>query len=147
VFFDTAYIIKFYRNEIGSPEIRMLVRAEGVVYASFWAFNEFHAVLHRHVRESILKRNAARVLSKEFQDHIDEGMWKLLPVNETLLKHTSASLLSAPTGLFLRAGDALHLQTAKDAGEKEIWTNDRHMLAAAPHFGLRGRSATLGIIP
>jgi hypothetical protein len=32
------------------------------------------------------------------------------------------------------------LTTARDAGELEIWTNDRHMLAAAPHFGLKGRS-------
>ena len=42
--------------------------------------------------------------------------------------------------IFLRAGDAVHLMTAVDAGFKEVWTNDRHMLAAASSFGLRGRS-------
>jgi hypothetical protein len=36
--------------------------------------------------------------------------------------------------------DALHLVTAADSGFVEVWTNDRHMLAAAPHFGLVGRS-------
>ncbi len=25
-------------------------------------------------------------------------------------------------------------------GEREVWTNDRHMLAAAAYFGLSGRS-------
>jgi hypothetical protein len=27
-----------------------------------------------------------------------------------------------------------------ELGEGEIWTSDRRMLAAAPHFGLVGRS-------
>jgi len=82
----------------------------------------------------------ARTLAREFAEQTEEGIWKLLPVTETALRNTAASLLSAPGTLFLRAGDALHLQTAHDAGESEIWTNDRHMLAAAPHFGLKGRS-------
>jgi predicted nucleic acid-binding protein len=43
--------------------------------------------------------------------------------------------------LFLRAGDAVHLATAAEAGFGEVWTNDRHMLAAARAFGLRGRVA------
>jgi hypothetical protein len=32
--------------------------------------------------------------------------------------------------------------SARDAGFSEIWSNDRHLLAAARHFGLRGRSVT-----
>jgi hypothetical protein len=38
------------------------------------------------------------------------------------------------------AGDAIHVTTAQDLSEREIWTNDRHMLGAATHFGLVGRS-------
>jgi hypothetical protein len=34
----------------------------------------------------------------------------------------------------------VHLATAHEAGERDVWTNDRHMLASAPYFGLRGRS-------
>lgn len=45
-----------------------------------------------------------------------------------------------PPGQFLRAGDAVHLLTAQSLGEPEIWTADKHMLSAAPHFGLTGRS-------
>ena len=36
--------------------------------------------------------------------------------------------------------DAVHLATAREVGEREVWTNDRHMLAAASFFGLTGRS-------
>lgn len=49
-------------------------------------------------------------------------------------------MISAPRETFLRTADAVHLATARELGEREVWTNDRHMLAAAPYFGLTGRS-------
>jgi predicted nucleic acid-binding protein len=45
-----------------------------------------------------------------------------------------------PASIHLRAGDAIHLAAAQDAGLSEIWSNDRHLLKAAPSFGLQGRS-------
>jgi hypothetical protein len=78
-------------------------------------------------------------ISGQFAKHIDEGVWRLAPVSTDLLKRTKSILLSAP-GIFLRAGDAIHLLTAQQMEETEVWTGDRHMLAAAPHFGLTGRS-------
>jgi predicted nucleic acid-binding protein len=50
-------------------------------------------------------------------------------------------MISAPSNLFLRTADAVHLATAQEIGEREVWTNDRHMLAASSWFGLTGRSA------
>ena len=49
-------------------------------------------------------------------------------------------MISAPLQIFLRTADAVHLATAQELGERDVWTNDRHMLAAAPYFGLTGRS-------
>jgi predicted nucleic acid-binding protein len=49
-------------------------------------------------------------------------------------------MISAPRDLFIRTADAVHLATAHEAGERDVWTNDRHMLAAAPYFGLTGQS-------
>jgi predicted nucleic acid-binding protein len=48
-----------------------------------------------------------------------------------MLRHVALLVNAAPRNLYLRAGDALHLITAQGLGEPEIWTNDRHLLAAA----------------
>ena len=42
-----------------------------------------------------------------------------------------------PSTTFLRAADALHLTCAAEEGFTTIHTRDRHMIAAAPAFGLQ----------
>ena len=75
-----------------------------------------------------------------FRTHVENGVWTLVPASERLLWEVHTALRSLPVGLFLRAGDAIHLASARTAGFAEVWTNDHHMLEAAPHFGLRGKS-------
>jgi hypothetical protein len=101
---------------------------------------EFHGVIHRRLREGLSSLGDARDLSSRFSQHVEDGLWKLIPVNEALLRRTSALIVSAPPNLFIRTADAVHLVTAFEAGEREVWTNDRHMLEAAAYFGLIGRS-------
>ena len=120
--------------------MRDLVRNADAIHSSLWALAEFHAVLHRRIREGSCSRADARDLASRFSTHIVDGLWNLIPVTEGVLRRTSALILSAPQDLFVRTADAVHLGTAQEAGEREVWTNDRHMLAAAPYFGLLGRS-------
>ena len=140
MYFDTSYIAKFYFNEPESPRVRDLARTADALYSSLWAFAEFHAVLHRYLREGALSPTDARDLASRFSGHIADGLWNLIPVHEALLRRTSALMVSAPNDLFIRTADAVHLTTAQEIGEREVWTNDRHMLTAAPYFGLAGRS-------
>lgn len=140
MYFDTSYIAKFYLNEPESSAIRELVRKADAIYSSFWAFVEFHAVLHRQVHEGSCSHAVARSLASRFSAHVEDGLWNLIPVTESALRRTSALVIAAPPSLFLRTADAVHLAAAQEAGEREVWTNDRHMLAAAEYFGLSGRS-------
>ena len=49
---------------------------------------------------------------------------------------------SLPSQIFFRSSDAVQLISAQDAGETEVCTSDRRMLAAALHFGLVRRRAS-----
>jgi predicted nucleic acid-binding protein len=140
VYFDTSYIAKFYFNEPESPRIRELVRKADTIHSSLWALAEFHAVLHRRMREGAASPSDTRELAERFSEHIEGGLWNLIPVNEALLRRTSVLMLSAPREIFIRTADAVHLSTAHEIGERAVWTNDRHMLAATAYFGLTGES-------
>jgi predicted nucleic acid-binding protein len=140
VYFDTSYIAKVYLPEPESHRVHDLIRGGNTIHSSAWAVAELHAVLHRSVRERNASPRHVHDLASRFLHDIETGVWSLIPVGEALLRRTSALILSAPRNLFLRAADAVHLTTAQELGERDVWTNDRHMLAAADYFGLRGRS-------
>ncbi len=77
-----------------------------------------------------------------FQDDVDHGVWDLVPVSEGLLHSVADRVSRLPRAMSIRSGDALHLVSALTAGFTEIWSNDRHLLAGAPHFGLVGRTVS-----
>ena len=140
MYLDTPYVARFYFNEPESPQVRDLVRKADAIQSSIWAFAQFHAVVHRRLREGASSPGDVRDLVSRFAGHVEDGLWNLIPVTEALLRRTSALMISAPRDLFIRTADAVHLATAHEIGEREVWTNDRHMLTAASYFGLTGRS-------
>ena len=64
-----------------------------------------------------------------------------MPVTESLLRKTAMLMRSPPPTFPCEPATPFHTATALETGETEIWTNDRHLLAAVAHFGLAGRSA------
>lgn len=79
-----------------------------------------------------------------FLKDIHDEVWNLLPVSDWVLRHVEILTRTLPATAPLRAGDAIHIVSAANAGFHEIWTNDRHLLAAAAHFGLKGRQIAAG---
>lgn len=140
MYLDSAYLAKYYVNERDSVAVRHAIRSASSRVSSIWAIAEVTCVFHRHVREGSISATHAHTLLHRFLGHIEDGTWKVAPVTDTLLRRVSFLVARLPAGVFLRAGDAVHLTTAADEGEAEIWTNDRHLLAAAPYFGLNGRT-------
>ncbi len=140
MYVDSAYVAKYYVNETDAAAVRKLIQNASYVCTSAWAVAEVTCVFHRHVREGFLSLEQGRELMDLFRSHSDKGLWSLIPVSDGLLKRTATLVRSLPSVVPLRAGDAIHLATALDAGEQEMWTNDRHLLAAATHVGLVGRT-------
>jgi predicted nucleic acid-binding protein len=140
MYLDSAYLVKFYANEPDSAAVRELIRRADSLVSSALALGEVSCALHRHLREGHLTAEQVHELVRAFLEHVDAGIWTLIPVSERLLRRSALLIGAAPPAVYLRAGDAIHLVTAQDAGEREIWTSDRHLLAAAPYFGLLGRS-------
>ena len=140
MYLDSAYVAKYYVNEPDAEAVRKLIRKAAGVCSSAWALAEVTCVFHRHVREGSLTPAQGRELIDLFREHAEAGLWNLMPVTNTLLRTTAMLIRGLPGTVPLRAGDALHIATALEAGETAIWTNDRHLLAAATHVGIAGRS-------
>ena len=140
MYVDSSYIAKYYVNEPDAVAVRQLIRNADHVCSSAWVLIEVTCVFHRHVREGSLTAAQGRELADLFRQHAESDVWNLIPVNESLVRTTATLIRGLTATVPLRAGDAIHLATALDAGETELWTSDRHLLAAAAHFGLSGRT-------
>jgi uncharacterized protein len=140
MYLDSAYLAKFYVNEPDATAVRKAIRRATHVCSSSWALAEVACVFHRHVREGSLNAAQGRELLDLFRSHVEGGIWDLAPVRDALLRRTAVMLRNLAASVPLRAGDAIHIATALELGEPEIWTNDRHLLAATRHFGISGRS-------
>lgn len=140
VYCDSAYLAKCYLEDPDSLAVRELVWRADAVYSSALCIAEVSCALHRSVREKRVTRGEASHLRTTFFSDVAIGIVRMIPVTETVLRAVESTVATLPTALFLRAGDAVHLASARHEGFSEIWSNDRHMLKAAPHFSLTGRS-------
>ena len=143
IYLDSAYIAKCYLREPGSDAVLDLVETSPGSASLLLALTEVQSVFHRHLREGKLDQATYFAVSRRFEDDQASGLWHWLPVTERLIRDSVARLQTLPPSIFLRSADCIHLCAAAEAGFKEIYSNDRHLLAAAPHFGLR----SLNVIP
>jgi predicted nucleic acid-binding protein len=98
---------------------------------------EVIAAFHRHFREGRLTQREFRQLAAQVESDLDAGLWTALPVTSAVVEAQARRMAMLPATVFLRAADALHLACTAEAGLSEVYSSDRHLVAAAPHFGLR----------
>ncbi|MDA2923423.1 type II toxin-antitoxin system VapC family toxin [Acidobacteria bacterium AH-259-L09] len=140
IYFDAAYISKCYLHEPGTEKVIALAGKSDGLCSSHYGRLEFFSVLHRHLREGHLsRRQIAKVLNNFQQDERDD-VWYWLPVTSPLVEQICSRVRTLPKTAFLRAGDALDLGTASENGFREVYTNDRHMLACTKYFDLIGKN-------
>ena len=140
IYCDTAYLLKYYVDEPGSKEVRSLIdRQTGVGSLSLGRL-ELAAAFHRKLRESQIEPAMHECLVSQFEVDNMVGLWTWFDATPDLVDKALKNFGTLPAKIFLRASDALHLTCAKEHGFREIHSNDKHLLAAAKHFGLKGRN-------
>jgi predicted nucleic acid-binding protein len=142
VYFDSALIAKFYLNEPGREQVRQIARSAGAVVSSGIAIVEVAAAFHRKLREGAIELRVLKALQGQFAHDLDTGLWKLAGPTEAVLREAQAAFSRLDRSVFVRSLDALHLVTARTENFDRIYSNDRHVLAAARSFGLHGVDPT-----
>lgn len=137
IYCDTSYLVRLYLDEPGAEDVRELCSRHEVA-ASVHAKAEVPAALHRSWREGRTHSEGLPALIAQFQADLGAGGIHWLPLGESLLDEMGARFAKLPRDTFLRAADALHLACAAEHGFIEVYSNDRHFLAAAPLFDLKG---------
>ena len=138
IYLDTCYILKCYLTEPGSAEVRELTQSADGLASCVLARVEFAAAIHRHRREGKLSETDAKQVLADFRADEDAGFWNWLGLTLPLLDDVRAAYETLSPSVFVRTNDAIHLVCARANGFREIHSNDRHILAAAPSFSLNG---------
>ena len=133
-YFDSAYIAKFYLEEPDSDAVCRLAESLGRVHCVAIGRVEVASAFHRKLREGALGDTSFRAVTAQFARDCAHSVWTWIPVTSHLIEVTTRAIEGLPKAIFLRSADALHLACAREHGLRDVYTNDRHMIAAAPHF-------------
>ncbi|MEO5711978.1 MAG: type II toxin-antitoxin system VapC family toxin [Luteolibacter sp.] len=139
LYFDSTYLFRIYSVEPGHEAVKRLLAQTNQPVAIAWHGRaEIASVLLRKRREGADTQEHLSSLAKQFQDDCQQLLIHFLPLTEQVMERLENVLAAAPASTNIRAADALHLACAAEHGFTEVHSNDRHFLAAAPLFGLRG---------
>ena len=141
IYLDAAYMAKFYVEEPDSEKVREFLRDAEQAGSCLHGMVEVVSVFHRKLREGTVPLAEFEALCAQFELDCSLGLWTWLPLSESLATKTRSAISQLSGSVFLRASDAIHLACAASNGIAVVHTNDRHMIAAAPTFGLQ--TATL----
>jgi len=137
-YFDVSYLAKLYWREAGSKEVLDLCRQFNTLACCSYGRIEFASVGCRKVREKVADDTLAREVFQQLCEDTEAGGIRWIEPDSQVMNRALEFFLQAQKKHFLRAADALHLACAAVHGFREIYSNDRHLLAAASLFGLRG---------
>jgi uncharacterized protein len=140
-YIDTSVLAAYYCPEPISALAERTLRGLSSPTISELTFVEFASAISRKVREKSLAREAGARILTQFESHLEEGYYLVLPVRT--LDYRMARLWLAQLHGTLRTLDALHLAVAKAAGASTI-TADRRLAAEAQTIGLPVKLLTHG---
>jgi predicted nucleic acid-binding protein len=137
IYLDAAYMAKFYVDEPDSEKVRDLLVDAEQAGSCLHGMVEVVSVFHRKLREGTVPQADFEALCAQFELDCLSGLWTWLPLSESLAHTTRGAISLLSSATFLRAAAALHLACAASNEISTVHTNDRHMIAAAPAFGVQ----------
>lgn len=137
IYFDTSYIVRLYTEEPGWEEVRDLAAGNHLACCLIGRA-ETVAAFHRKRRENSISDTEYGALIAQFEADCEAGAFRWLSLSPAVIGRLTMTLRRLPKDTVLRAADGLHLACAAENGHRIIYSNDRHLLAAATHFRLNG---------
>ena len=137
-YYDSTYLFKLQCEEAGTVEVRAHASTVRSLSSAVHARAEFVSACHRKIREGSGTHGHLEAMLAQFRQDCLGGAIVLLPLTDLVFARLEGFYLTAPATSRLRASGALHLACAAEHGFTEIYSNDRHLLAAAPLFGMKG---------
>ncbi len=137
-YYDATYLFKLQCVEHGTAEVRAHAATVRILCTAAHGRAEFASAAFRKVREGTATPHEYQLALTQAKTDAASGNLQFCPLTDAILARVESVFATAPTTTYLRAADALHLATAAVNGFVEIFSNDQHLLAAAPLFGLTG---------
>ncbi|HMP73284.1 MAG TPA: type II toxin-antitoxin system VapC family toxin [Kiritimatiellia bacterium] len=137
-YFDTSYLVRLYWSDQGYEAVRNLAERVPDVVCGWHGRVELLAAFHRKFREGVATQDMLSSLIQQFRLDEIEGGFTWLALTDRVMERVENVFSELPRDVYLRSADATHLACAAEYGLTAIYSHDRHLLAAAPCFGLRG---------
>jgi uncharacterized protein len=135
-YWDTSALVKLYAKASDSAAFE--AQAVNPAITSRIALYEAHATFIRKEAEALLQPGSAEKLHSELLQDVVEGEWRLVELGTEVEQEYGQVLAlcyqQSPI-ITLRALDALHLASARVAGETNLVATDKRMRAAAKRLG------------
>jgi predicted nucleic acid-binding protein len=139
LYFDTSYLVRLYTKDAGWERVRALAQTDRLV-CCLHGQAETAAAFHRKFREGVINQKELKTLLAEFSKDSNANAYRWLPLSPAVVLRLTSTYAGLPPAVALRAADAIHLACAAEAGFAKIFSNDSRLLAAAPHFGIKGEN-------
>jgi predicted nucleic acid-binding protein len=134
VYLDTSAVVPVFLQEPASNAVdAWLESCNQPLASSDWLVTEFASALSIKVRRGDINAKQAVLAWQGFSGFCTDGL-RLLPVSRAAFDSAATMTREAISGL--RAGDALHLAIALEAGIKELATADDVLARNAKARGL-----------
>lgn len=139
-YIDTSVLAAYYCPEPISALAERTLRSLSSPMVSELTLVEFTSAVSRKVREKTLAREEGARILTQFESHLEEGYYLILPVRAVDYR-MARSWLTQLHGA-LRTLDALHLAVAQAAGASTL-TADRRLAGEAQAIGLPVKLLTI----